>query len=397
MLVLQTNCGALAKPLQAVAGVVEKKGINPAVSDIVLISFADGRSEFTGSDTEIEIRSSGPDSETDRPLSFTVNHKRLLDTIRSYSESDACSLDYNPDEGVARLRAGKGVFDFRTGSAEDFPLMRVEDARVATSFSIKRNVFRNLLSQVQYAVAPNEVRFYFTGVCMEILGNELTLVATDSCRLCMASAEMDSVSLGETVDLGDRRRYRKQYDEQMLLSRKTVTELLKALDPSDESPLEVELLTNSMARFRIDGHVMLSKLLKAEFPNFKSVLPPEVTESFDASREKLVSAIHRAANFVADAQKKLVRLEVSPGIVKVIGVNEQNEMAEDGIDVAYQGRSFTFNFQANYLREILVNAQSCDDVRLEFFLQGDDARAKLSVRQPQMPSFMGIVTPYFAS
>ena len=66
-----------------------------------------------------------------------------------------------------------------------------------------------MLSQVQYSMAVQDIRYYLNGLLMQVEGNQLRLVATDGHRLAYAASQIEA-ELPKT---------------EVILPRKTVLEL----------------------------------------------------------------------------------------------------------------------------------------------------------------------------
>jgi DNA polymerase-3 subunit beta len=71
--------------------------------------------------------------------------------------------------------------------AEDFPLVQ-ESPGFGPSFSVPQKTLKDLLSQVSFAMAVHDIRYYLNGILFVAEGQQLSLVATDGHRLAFASA-----------------------------------------------------------------------------------------------------------------------------------------------------------------------------------------------------------------
>jgi DNA polymerase-3 subunit beta len=80
MLVLKSSKDALLKPLQAVAGVVERKHTLPILSN-VLLEVVGGRVAFIATDLELQITTWMEDQGA-ADAAFTVSARKLLDISR---------------------------------------------------------------------------------------------------------------------------------------------------------------------------------------------------------------------------------------------------------------------------------------------------------------------------
>ena len=364
MLILQTERDTLLKPLQAATGIVERRHTLPILSNVLLES-QNGQTTILATDLEIQINTHGPASEA-TAFRITTNAKKLQDILRALPEGALVALDW-ADKRLT-LKAGKSRFALQTLPAEDFPLMSVAE-EIGASFSLSQEIFKNMLSQVQYSMAVQDIRYYLNGLLMQVEGNQLRLVATDGHRLAYSSATIET-DLPKT---------------EVILPRKTVLELFKLLNRPNE-PISVELLKNQV-RFRCNDTVIVSKVVEGKFPDFNRVIPLDNDKIFLVNRIELLSALERAA-ILANEKFRGARLHVQAGLLSVVCSNNEQEEAREELEIAYQGAELEVGFNIGYLMDVLRNVHT-EDMQLAF---GDANRSTLFTI-PNNPNFKYIVMP----
>ena len=364
MLILKAERDALLKPLQAVTGIVERRHTLPILSN-VLLENTRGQTNFLATDLEIQINTVGPQSEAE-DFRITTNAKKLQDILRALPEGSLVALDWAQNR--LTLKAGKSRFNLQTLPAEDFPLMSVGED-VSAAFSLPQEAFKNMLSQVQYSMAVQDIRYYLNGLLMQAEGDQLRLVATDGHRLAYSSTTIDA-------DLPK---------SEIILPRKTVLELFKLLNQPNE-PITIELLNNKV-RFRCNDTVIVSKIVDGKFPDFNRVIPLDNDKIFLVGRTQLLGALERAA-ILANEKFRGVRLQLNPGVMRVLCSNNEQEEAQEELEIAYQGNELEVGFNISYLMDVLRNVHA-DDLQLAF---GDANRSTLFTI-PDNPNFKYIVMP----
>lgn len=364
MLILQAERDTLLKPLQAVTGIVERKHTLPILSN-VLIERSNGQTNILATDLEIQIHTHGPHTDAE-DFRITTNAKKLQDILRALPEGAIVALDWAQNR--LTLKAGKSRFALQTLPAEDFPLMSVGE-EVVSAFTLPQETFKNMLSQVQYAMAVQDIRYYLNGLLMQVEGDSLRLVATDGHRLAYSAAVIDA-NLPKA---------------EVILPRKTVLELFKLLNRPGE-PVTVELLNNQV-RFRCNDTVVVSKVVDGKFPDFNRVIPQDNDKIFQLSRADLLGALERAA-ILANEKFRGARLQLRPGLLSVLCSNNEQEEAREELEIAYQGGELEVGFNIGYLMDVLRNVHS-DDIQLAF---GDANRSTLFTI-PDNPDFKYIVMP----
>lgn len=364
MLILQAERDALLKPLKTVTGIIERRHTLPILSNVLIENKA-GQTSLLSTDLEIQIHTAGFESSSE-DFSLTTNAKKLQDILQSLSDNALVSLDLEGER--LTLKSGKSRFNLQTLPASDFPLISVDD-EVSACFSINQSVLKQMLTQIQYGMAVQDIRYYLNGLLLQVEGNRLNLVSTDGHRLAYAGATIEA-------DLPK---------SEVILPRKTVTELIKLLAQPDED-ITIEILKNQV-RFRLGESVIVSKIVDGKFPDYTRVIPLDNDKIFLVGRTQLLNALERAS-ILANEKFKGVRLLIKPGVLSIVCSNNDQEEAQDDVEIAYQGDPLEVSFNISYLMDVLRNVQ-VDNLQLAF---GDANRSSLFTI-PEYADFKYIVMP----
>jgi len=356
MLILQAERDALLKPLLAVTGIVERRHTLPILSN-VLIEKKGSQVGFLATDLEIQITTASAEALPGEDFRLTTSAKKLQDILRAI-----------PDKADVTLKAGKSRFNLQTLPAEDFPLLSVNGSPEAV-FKLQQRELRRLISQVQYAMAVQDIRYYLNGLLMQTEGNQVRLISTDGHRLAFSSAEVEA-TLTKT---------------EVILPRKTVLELYKLLTDSDDE-ITIELLANQV-RFSFGSTVIISKVVDGKFPDYNRVIPLDNEKIFLIERVTFLHALQRAA-ILANEKFRGVRLVLKAGSLSILCTNSEQEEAEEELEIGFDGGSLEIGFNINYLLDVLTNLPA-DTLQLAF---GDANRSALFTI-PDVSDFKYIVMP----
>jgi DNA polymerase III subunit beta len=366
MNLLKTKREALLEPLQAVAGIIERRHTLPILSN-VLLSRTDTRIEFVATDIEIEITTSmtveGPGEEK----KITVGARKLVDILRALPEGSEVQLVLQ--DRRLQVKSGKSRFNLQTLSADDFPRLALAEAST-TSFAVPQKLLRSLLGLVQYAMAQQDIRYYLNGLLMVIEDDQLTLVATDGHRLAYASRKVNGKNLAR---------------QEVILPRKTIIELSKLLDDSDE-PVQIGL-SAAQAKFKFGNVVLVSKLVDGKFPDYGRVIPQNQPKKLRLDRIGLLQALQRAAILTSDKFRG-VRWVLGDGSLKISCSNTEQEEAQEELDVPYKGDTLDIGFNVGYLVDVLNNL---DVAEVECGL--GDANSSALFTLPERNDFKYVVMP----
>ena len=331
MLLFKGPRDQLLAPLQAVCGIVEKRHTLPILSNVLMEKNGE-KLTLLATDIEIQITTETPTQGTEK-ASMTVGARKLQDILRSLPESAEISLAL--DDKRLQLKAGKSRSNLQTLPAEDFPRMATSDG-LASRLSITQRQMKRLLALVQYAMAQQDIRYYLNGLLLVAKGNELRMVATDGHRLAYSAETLPEQPAPIEV----------------ILPRKTVLELSRQLADSDD-PLEV-LLTPTQARFSFGSIELVSKLIDGTFPDYERVIPQHHAKIIKLSRNTLLHSLLRAA-ILTNEKFRGVRLVLSPGSLKIISSNAEQEEAQEEIEIDYGGEALDVGYKVTYLLDVPNN------------------------------------------
>ena len=319
---------ALIKPLNLVAGVVERRQTLPILSN-VLLALEDKTLSLTGTDLEVELigrvelEAAGVDGEV------TVPARKLVDICKSLPEGS--NIEFSLEAGKATVKAGRSRFTLSTLPAADFPA--VEGGAGSVALSLDQSLVKQLIDSTAFAMAQQDVRYYLNGLYLEIMGGRLRVVATDGHRLALATGP----ALVEAADTG------------VIIPRKGVLELSRLLDGS--VPLELAIGTNHI-RATNEQFTFTSKLVDGKFPDYERVIPKNADKSVIGERSELKQAFTRTA-ILSNEKYRGVRLKWSDNNLDITANNPEQEQAEEVVGVQYTGAELEIGFNVSYLLDVL--------------------------------------------
>jgi len=236
---------ALLKPLQLVAGVVERRQTLPVLSNVLLV--VEGQQlSLTGTDLEVELVGRVTLEDAAEPGEITVPARKLMDICKSLP-SDAL-IDIRVDDQKLLVKAGRSRFTLSTLPANDFPT--VEEGPGSLTFNLPQAKLRRLIERTSFAMAQQDVRYYLNGMLLEVQSGMLRAVATDGHRLAMCSMEASIQQDGK---------------HQVIVPRKGILELARLLTEQDAEVAIV--LGQHHIRANTGEFTFTSKLVDGKFPD----------------------------------------------------------------------------------------------------------------------------------
>lgn len=356
---------ALLKPLQLVAGVVERRQTLPVLSN-VLIQLNNDQLSLTGTDLEVEIVGRVTLEQPGISGEITVPARKLVDICRSLP--DGSVIEFSQEESRILVKSGRSRFTLSTLPAADFP--NVEDAPGNLRFSCAQQEVKRLIERTSFAMAQQDVRYYLNGMLWEVRQGQLRVVATDGHRMAMCTRPV-AVETAEIV--------------QAILPRKGVLELSRLLDDST-AQVEIILSANHIRVTSVD-YTFTSKLVDGKFPEYERVLPRGGNKVVIGSRVELKQAFARTA-ILSNEKYRGVRLLLSNESLTIVANNPEQEEAEEVVSVDYQGDPLEVGFNVSYLQDV-ANVINNDYIKITL----SDANSSALLEEPENSDSLYVVMP----
>ena len=364
MLLFKGPRDQLLSPLQSVCGIVEKRHTLPILSNVLMEK--DGEKlTLLATDIEIQITTQTPTTGTEK-AAMTVGARKLQDILRSLPENAEVTLAL--DDKRLQLKAGKSRFNLQTLPAEDFPRMGTADGQ-SSRLLITQKQMKRLLGLVQYAMAQQDIRYYLNGLLLVTEGKEIRVVATDGHRLSYAVTGLST----------------KLEKSEVILPRKAILELARQLTDGDE-PLDIAIYA-SQVRFRFGDVEMTTKVIDGKFPDYQRVIPTNYDKSIALDRDALLRALQRAA-ILSNEKFRGVRWMLTKNSQRISCSNNEQEEAQEELEVEFGGEPLDVGFNVTYLLDVLNNVPA-GNVLCAF----GDANSSMLITLPGRDDFRYVVMP----
>ena len=355
---------ALLKPLQQVAGVVERRQTLPVLSN-VLLQVEPDRLSITGTDLEVELIGNVPLVGAE-PGEITVPARKLLDICRELPERAEVELE----QADARLtiRSGRFRSTLSTLPAEDFP--SVDKTAPEIAIRLDARALKRLLDRTGFAMAQQDVRYFLNGMLIELGGGHVRAVATDGHRLAMSNLVSEQAAEGV---------------KQVIVPRKGVVELQRLLNEVD-GEVDLTVGSNHLCAESPD-YSLTTKLVDGRFPDYQRVIPRNGDKVILADRQELRQALNRTA-ILSNEKFRGIRVNLSAGQLQLTANNPEQEEAEEIVSVDYSGDDLEVGFNVGYIQDVLAVVDS-DKVRITMH----DANSSALMEEPEDDDSVYVVMP----
>lgn len=333
--------GALHEGFQVVGSVVQQRPTRPILST-VLLRAKDGGLELHATDLEIGIRLTVSGAEIEEEGQIAISQSRVASILRETADE---TVTLETDDRHCTITSSDSVFRLPIEAADEFPEIPVFDE--GSSYEFDRKAFVEMISKTSFAAHRGKHRYALNGVLLIIKPKSVMMVATDGRRLA---------HIEKKVKFGD------EADESVIVPTKALDQIIKVLTDDDEQ-IHLNILENQIVAKTARASVS-TRLVEGHFPPYDSVIPKDCDKKLDIQRERLHSAVRRAALLTSE-DSSAVFLSFQNGKVIVSAAAPETGEAKVELAVDYSGPDTELGFNPEFLTDFL-RALDDETVRIEF-------------------------------
>jgi DNA polymerase-3 subunit beta len=339
---IKAKRGDLLAALYWTQSIVERRNTMPILAN-VLIECQKGTIRVTATDLEVGVRGE-VEGEIAKEGTVTVNAKKLYEIIREVPDEQV-RLKRLENEWV-EIRSGKSVFKIVGMDAREFPQFpKFDDNGLSTT---PAPILRGMIERTIFAVSTDETRYSLNGVFVEQgEGGKVRMVATDGHRLAFEEQNLGSLGIKKGV----------------ILPRKGVAEVKKALETSDEGVVSIGFQENMGLLIR-DKLELFMRLIDGDFPDYTKVIPKGNPNTAVVEHNELQQALKRVS-ILSSERYKGIKMEFLDGKIAISANNPDLGEAVEEIEADYKGKPITIGFNARYLMDVLAVLSGDGDVNIE--------------------------------
>ncbi len=275
---IEVNLDVFRKAVAAANSAVAKKSNTPILSCVV-VTASDDRLTVHGQESAIELDQQIPAGEALR-VTRTGSVAIQADTLTrvlGVLAGGVVSMEEREDRGgrVIDLRCGKSQYKLNGDDLSAYPPSAAPAQ--GTWFTTKVKTLREAFVP-SFNIAPDDNRYGLNGMFLKGLAGGLATAATDGNRLRVAFTAIPEIS-------------ENKMPKRRLVPSKVINAFLRLATNADET-VSVAVADGSIT-MTFGGTQIVGRLIEAEFPNYKEVMPTSHQWRFKVNRADLISAIQR--------------------------------------------------------------------------------------------------------
>lgn len=317
--------------------IVEKKSTMPILVNALLETEGDQLRVFA---TNLEVSlTDRAQAEVVEPGKVAVNARNLFDIVKELPDGPVF-LEKRENNWL-KITREKSVFNLVGVSPEEYPVFPVVETQAV--MKIDADILSEMIEKTIYSVANDETRYHLNGVFFARQkgegGPRFRMVATDGHRLSLVDRKTtDGVDFGDDVEKG------------VIIPRKGLQEIRKLLESAEDSVSMV--IEGSQLVVTHGSTVLMVRLIEGRYPDYKQLIPQNMTEHVYIDRESLLSSLKRVS-LLSNQKSKGVTMAFSPGRVEITSNNPDLGDAKEELEVDYNGKEMKIGFNARYILDVL--------------------------------------------
>ena len=317
----------LAENLKFVNKACAVKSQMPILSGICL-SAAESCLELQATDTTLGIIAKIPANVEETGVTVLVG-KYFLEII---SKLTGDTVTISTAENLAEITSEGTKYNLLKMDAEDFPKNRQEEN--LQTFTLPQRKLKNLIRRTYFSAAKDESRPIFTGVLLKNDGEKVTLAATNTHRLAVATEKFS-----ETID-----------EFEFIVPAKVLQEISAMLGDGGEIKISY---TGKTASFIFANYLVTARLIEGMYPPFERLLNEEKNIFATVEVAELKNALERVAIIAKESEYETVALQFADNELKISATSNDIGKAEEYVSAEIAGGEIEIAFNVNYWLDVL--------------------------------------------
>ncbi len=326
---LSIDISRLSEKLGLIQGIAERRATMPVLSHVLINALKEGV-ELTVTDLETTMIARC-DAEVSKVGGLSLPAKKLYEIVH---ELPAGTIEIEEiGNHWVELRSSSTTFKVAGLPSDDFPV--IPKFSSDHLFSAPCSKVDEMIAKTIFAVSPDELRRNLAGIYFEKNGkSNLKLAATDGHRLSIVESDLSTeIKLQNNV----------------VVPKKGVSEFRKMLKLGKVVNIGCE---KNFFIAMDDGIILLVRLVDAEFPDYKQVIPKSTKTSFELGRAELLNALRRVS-ILSSEKTKSVKLNINKNGMTLVSVSPEVGEAKEVMPFEYTGEEIELGFNAKYLMDVL--------------------------------------------
>lgn len=359
----------LHRPLLLLSRYISSRPALPVLANI-LIEATEDSVIFSATNLDVTVKANIP-AKIEAPGKITVPARLLAELITTLP---AGNITFSTTETQLEVSTGDSKAELNSIPAADYPVL--PNFSQENAIQLPLSLLNTISQRILFAAATDEARPVLTTLMIDAQSDRIAFVSTDGFRLSEAiKAEKDL-----NIDI----------NKPLLLPAKIIGEMIKLGNDSQAEKLWIDITTQSNQIAMKVGEVeFFSKLIDAEYPEYKRIIPNEFVTTISIDSEELLQAVKLSSVFAKEAGS-LVKFTVNPELKNLTVTAQSASLGQNQTAVSCEvdGEEMVIAFNAKFLLDAL-NAFSNGKLQIKF----KGPLAPMMIQDPTQPEYRHIIMP----
>ena len=311
---------------------VSPKSTMPALEGI-LVKASSGHIKLTGYNLEIGITTT-IDANVSEEGSIVITAKLFSDIIRKLPQ-DQITVETD-DKLIVYITSGNSDYKIIGISADDYP--ELPSVSASDTINVSGETLRSMIRQTIYSISDNDEKPANKGSLFEIENRVIKVISVDGYRLALRKEDIDYNG-----------------EKSFIVPGRSLGEVEKLIRDTTEN---VSLIIGGRhIVFMIDEYSIITRLIEAEFLNYKSAIPSSHSTELRIKTRELLDSIERMSLLLTEKEKSPIRCRIENGIIKN-SCNTSIGQAYDEVTADITGEDLEIGFNNRFMIDALKNTET---------------------------------------
>lgn len=257
-----------------------------------------------------------------------VPGKLFSEIVRSLPDA---AVSIQDGENDVKVTCDTSTFSIRTLNPEDFPAF--PQVETTQSITLPFTVFTTMVKRVSRVVSRDESRAVLTGVLVELEGQELRMVATDSYRLALSRTQLEE---SPTEDFN------------AVIAGTFLTDICSVLTKGEEITLA---LTDNQIVITCGQTVFINRRIEGSYPNYHQLLPKDYNTRATLELKTLTACAKRASILSSSTSPMRFDLNIDTQTAQIFVSSNEVGSVQETISCEIVGDDIEIAFNSQYVNE----------------------------------------------
>lgn len=340
----------LAEALNIVNNVIPNKAIKPVLQNVQITGNSNNTITLVGTDLEIGISYTIEVDEIIDPEVILVSASRLLGIV-SEDKSELITFEIHQDS--AKMVTNRGEFSFSVALDEEYP--HISDISEKNIFEIPGNALADAINKTEFATAKGDTRYALNGICVNILGESVDFVASDTHRLSKVNKKINNINAA---------------NGKYIIITKGMKELARLA--AGEEIITIQLSNNEMIA-KSSKAILVTRLVEGQFPNYNNVIPVETAMDLTIKRDEIIHGI-KLVGKMSNEESHSIKFNSANNKLNISAMTGNVGSGNQEYEVIINGGEINTNFNYNYMIDALKSFNSSE---IKLLFKSNDAPVKI--------------------